>query len=140
MYEIKTTSEILAFFAKKIKNERLRQKIKQDEFALKAGISLSTYKTFENKGKGSFENFIKIMIALGKVGELEKLLIEPEFSPKKKVIGGNNIKNIQRVRISSSNKYNKSNNENNNIIVSNPPFSKLLSKIENKKNKEEDNG
>jgi transcriptional regulator with XRE-family HTH domain len=103
MNEFSTTHEILKEFAKKIKDERLRQNITQEDLALKSGLSLSTYKIFEKDGKGSFENFINITKALGKTSELNNLFITSSFSPKQKVLNKKIDKN-ERKRASSKEK------------------------------------
>ncbi len=103
MNEFSTTQEILKEFAHKIKDERLRQNITQEDMALKSGLSLSTYKIFEKNGKGSFENFINITKALGKTMELNNLFIKNSFSPKEKVLN-KNIKKTERKRASTKEK------------------------------------
>ena len=97
MYEMKSIEEITTDFAKKIKQERLRQNKTQEEFSLKAGVKLSTYKTFENKAKGTFENFLLILKAFGKINELESILSKPEFSPKEQITK-NSKQEKQRVK------------------------------------------
>lgn len=96
MNEFSTTKEIMLEFAQRFKKERLKQNITQEEIAFKAGMSLSTYKTFEKSGKGSFENFINIMKTLDRVVELDALLIQSDFSPKEKVLAKKEKKSRQR--------------------------------------------
>ena len=81
MYELKITSEISSDIASKIKNLRIANNNTQEEFALKVGVTLSTYRTFERNGKGSFETFIKIVSGLGRLGELKRMLLLSDFSP-----------------------------------------------------------
>ena len=96
MNEFSTIKEIMIEFAERFKKERLKQNITQEEMALKTGMSLSTYKTFEKNGKGSFENFISIMKTLGRVVELDALLLQSDFSPKEKVLAKREKKSRQR--------------------------------------------
>ena len=87
MFELNTTNEIKKIIAKRIKQERLKQQKTQEEFALKAGIKLSTYKTFEKSAKGTFDNFLLILSAFGKIGQLENILLESTaFSAKDAVL------------------------------------------------------
>lgn len=105
MNEFSTTKEIMLEFAHKIKSERLKLNITQEDMALKCGISLSTYKIFEKNGKTSFENFINIIKALGKTSQLNNLFLENHFSPKEKVLN-KNIKKTERKRASAKDKTN----------------------------------
>jgi len=81
MYELINTKEIMSLMAQKIRTKRISLDYTQEEFSAKSGVALSTYRTFEKSGKGSFENFIAILSALGSVSELEKLLPQASFSP-----------------------------------------------------------
>jgi len=81
MYELKNRKEIMLDVSKKIKTRRISLNYTQEEFSAKSGVTLSTYRTFEKSGKGSFENFIAILSALGSISELERLLPQTSFSP-----------------------------------------------------------
>ena len=81
MYELLNTKEIMSSVAQKIRRRRISLNYTQEEFSSKSGVALSTYRTFEKSGKGSFENFIAILSALGSLSELERLLPQTSFSP-----------------------------------------------------------
>jgi len=81
MYELMNHKEIMLDIAHKIKTKRIALDYTQEEFSAKSSVALSTYRTFEKSGKGSFENFIAILSALGSVEELEQLLPTLSFSP-----------------------------------------------------------
>ena len=81
MYELLNTKEIMSSIAQKIRKKRISLNYTQEEFSAKSGVALSTYRTFEKSGKGSFENFIAILSALGSLSELERLLPQTPFSP-----------------------------------------------------------
>ncbi len=98
MYELLTTKEIQKDLAKKIKTKRLVLNYTQEDFAIKSGITLSTYRSFENSGKGSFENFIKIIYALGRINELDKFLEIPSISPMD-IIKNKKLKIEQKQRV-----------------------------------------
>ena len=59
-------SEIAMDLAQRIKKERIAQNIKQTDLALRADISLSVVKNFEQFGKITLKNLISILKALGK--------------------------------------------------------------------------
>ena len=65
-------SLVLAYRAKKL---RLQNNLKQSEFSKGASLSSpTTYSNFEQTGRVSLINFIKILRNFGRVGELESLL------------------------------------------------------------------
>ncbi len=49
--------------------------------ASKADIPLSTYARIEQKGEGSLKDFAKILLALGRADEIEKILQTETESP-----------------------------------------------------------
>jgi transcriptional regulator with XRE-family HTH domain len=49
----------------------------QQEVAERAGISLRTYRRFEQEGQISLERFVAVVHALNRVGDLESLLQPP---------------------------------------------------------------
>lgn len=81
MYELKSIKDISKDMSNKIKQIRIALNFTQEEFALKSGITLSTYRTFEKSGKGSFETFIKVVSGLGRINELNQMLYLETFSP-----------------------------------------------------------
>jgi len=74
-------NEIMLDIAQKIKKKRLALNHTQEAFALRSGVTLSTYRTFEKTAKGSFETFIAILSSLGAISQLEALLPKAPFSP-----------------------------------------------------------
>ncbi|MCK5293646.1 MAG: helix-turn-helix transcriptional regulator [Arcobacteraceae bacterium] len=101
MYELLTIKDISKDISNKIKKIRIVQNYTQREFALKAGVTLSTYRTFEKSGQGSFETFIKIIGALGRINELDKMLILETFSP---IEAFQQKKKPERQRVKNGNK------------------------------------
>lgn len=91
MNEISSVEKVKKELVRKIKNYRIQQNLTQKEFSLKSGITLSTYKSFEQKGKGNFENFLIILYTLDKLHELDNLLQDS-----KNVVKNSNVR--QRVR------------------------------------------
>ena len=74
-------SELQLHLANRIKQERISMQLTQKELALKADIPLSTYRRFEQKGEGSIKDFIKILVALNRVDELNSFLSPTNYSP-----------------------------------------------------------
>ena len=87
--------KILKSASKKIRAERIALELSQEEFADFVNIKLSTYKTFEQKGKITFENYVKILIKINKIEQFKYFLDGFEFNEQKerayKKNDGNNI-------------------------------------------------
>ncbi|KAB7885715.1 helix-turn-helix domain-containing protein [Poseidonibacter ostreae] len=126
MLEFKTSREIEDIIAKRIKSERLRQNITQSSMAKKTGMALTTYKKFEHEGKGTFDNFIKILMGLGKITEIDNFLKEPVFSPKAQIKSNNKLYKKARVRASSEQDVVGSNK--NNTFAGMSPFQAIIAK------------
>ncbi|EDZ63258.1 hypothetical protein SMGD1_1098 [Sulfurimonas gotlandica GD1] len=74
-FDLLTDEEILIVLAHRSKKLRLSENIKQKDFSQKAQLSSSTtYSNFEQTGKASLLNFVKIIRVFGRLSELEKLL------------------------------------------------------------------
>ena len=70
-----TDEEISLVLAHRAKKLRIENNLKQSEFSKNASLSSSTtYSNFEQTGKASLINFIKIVRTFGRVQELESLL------------------------------------------------------------------
>lgn len=74
MIELSTPLEIIQKTVELIENERKVQNLQQKELALKADIPLPTYKQFVYSYKISFENIIKLFMALRLFDNLNSLL------------------------------------------------------------------
>ena len=75
--------KILIAASKKIRAERIALELSQEEFANFVGIKYATYKTFEQKGKITFENYVKILIKINKIEQFNKFLEGFEFNDQK---------------------------------------------------------
>lgn len=70
-----TDEEISLVLAHRAKKLRIENNLKQSEFSKGARLSSpTTYSNFEQTGKVSLINFIKILRNFGRIGELENLL------------------------------------------------------------------
>ena len=84
----KTPNEIAKSIAEKIKQQRKKLKISQQELAQKSGVSLGSIKRFETKYEISLQSFIKIAIALDLDGDFEKLFSNKTYTSIDEVING----------------------------------------------------
>jgi len=70
-----TDEEILLVLAHRAKKLRIQNNLKQREFSKSANLSsLSTYSNFEQSGKVSLLNFVKIVRSFGQMTALENVL------------------------------------------------------------------
>lgn len=81
MISFYTYDELQYQLADKIKAERKRQGFSQEEMQKRTGIPLSTYARIEQEGEGSIRNLMRVMIALRREGEIERLLESSKESP-----------------------------------------------------------
>lgn len=85
---VKQYSEEIAHRAKKV---RARAQLTQEELSEQAGIPLSTYKRFEQKGLISFEGLIKVAIALRVENDLDTL-----FAPRANETEFNSLEEVEK--------------------------------------------
>jgi len=74
----KTPAEWLIELSDRHRLARKRAGLSQVELAERSGVSLGTLKRFETTGKISLESFLKLLLVLGRIGELEKILFPTE--------------------------------------------------------------
>lgn len=72
-FGLASTDEIAEEFGKRFRAHRLFQNISQEELAARAGISRKTLFDFEHSGRGSFEIFLRIAMALGLIDSMSGL-------------------------------------------------------------------
>ncbi len=76
-FELKTTGEIALALAGRIKELRLQKKWKRSTLAKRSGVSESSLRRFEQTAKISLENFLKLISALDRLDEMDKILHPP---------------------------------------------------------------
>ena len=84
----KTPNEIARNLAEKIKQQRKKLKISQQELAQKSGVSLGSIKRFETKYEISLVSLIKIAIALELDRDIENLFTTKTYTSIDEVING----------------------------------------------------
>lgn len=68
-------SEIRSELGVRLHAQRMMRELSQAELAERAGISLSTVKLIESKGRCTLENFIRVVAGLGLTDDLQSLFI-----------------------------------------------------------------
>ena len=82
----KTPNEIARNLAGKIRQQRKKLKISQQELAEKSGVSLGSIKRFETKYEISLQSLIKISIALDLDNDFENLFTTKTYTSINEVI------------------------------------------------------
>ena len=68
-----TEQEVRHELGKRLRTKRLALELAQADLSLKSGVSISTIKLSESRGQSTLENFVRVVIALGLVGDLQAL-------------------------------------------------------------------
>jgi transcriptional regulator with XRE-family HTH domain len=75
-----TEQEVRSELGKRLRCKRIALDLPQAALAAKSGVSISTIKLIESKGQSTLENLVKVLIALGLVGELQNLFVYKPIS------------------------------------------------------------
>jgi len=79
MYSLEPTPpEVRKTLAERHRTLRKQLKVSQEEMADRSGVSLGSLKRFENTGKISLDSFLKLMHLLGRLSELDNILLPKE--------------------------------------------------------------
>ncbi|MBU2644664.1 helix-turn-helix domain-containing protein [bacterium] len=74
-FSLYTSPEIAVILANRLKELRLSKKWKRTTLAKRSGVSVASLIRFEQKALVSLENFLKLVNALGRLDEIERLLL-----------------------------------------------------------------
>jgi transcriptional regulator with XRE-family HTH domain len=88
--EQKTSVTIATDVAKRVRTRRKEKKLTQDEMSKRAGMSLASYKRFEQKGEIAFSSIIKVAIALDCENDFDSLFSKKQFSSLQELIDEQN--------------------------------------------------
>ena len=77
IYSLKTPEDIAYNLAARLKELRLMKKWKRATLAKRSGVTEASLKRFEQTGKISLYNFLKLIFALGRLDEADELLRPP---------------------------------------------------------------
>ena len=78
--------DIMRIVAGNVREMRLRRNLTQQDFALKIGLALPTYRRFERTGEISLRKFIEISQFLDTANDFKKLFTKREYSCIEEVI------------------------------------------------------
>ena len=76
-YSLLTQKEIAETLAARLKNLRLSRKWKRTTLSDRSGVSVASLIRFEQTSQISLDNFLKLLFALGRLDEVNKLLLPP---------------------------------------------------------------
>lgn len=88
-FEQKTSNDIITEVAARVKLRRKELGLTQAQLAQKAGVSLPSYKRFEQQGLIAFQSLANIAIALGCESDFDNLFSQPHYSSIEQVIAEN---------------------------------------------------
>ena len=84
----KLPSEIALEVASRVRMRRKELKLTQAQMASKAGMSLASYKRFEQTGAIAFESLVRIGFALGRESDFDELFAKRAYLSIEEVING----------------------------------------------------
>ena len=73
-----TEREVRSELGQRLRSQRLLKGVSQEDLAIRSGVSASTIKLIEAKGQSTLENFVRVLMALGLVAEMQSLF---EYKP-----------------------------------------------------------
>lgn len=82
----KTSYDIINDVASRVRQRRKECKLTQADLANKAGMSLASYKRFEQTGEISFHSLVNIGIALGYEEDFDALFSRQQYNSIQEVI------------------------------------------------------
>lgn len=71
----------------RLRRERLRQNLTQETLAARAGVSRLTVTRMEATGAATLTNFLSVVVALRRAGDLDLLLQPPEAETIEQFVG-----------------------------------------------------
>ncbi|SMC60719.1 hypothetical protein SAMN02746065_105135 [Desulfocicer vacuolatum DSM 3385] len=74
LYSLYTPEEISQELAQKLKALRLQKRWKRSTLAIRSNVTEASLKRFEQTGKVSLENFLKLVFALDRLDEMQAIL------------------------------------------------------------------
>lgn len=77
-YSLVTSKEVTLILAQRLKELRLLKKWKRSTLSERAGVTVSSLRRFEESGQISLDNFLKLLSALDRLCEMEKILFPPK--------------------------------------------------------------
>lgn len=84
---VMSAPELAAELGRRVRRERLRQDLTQRTLAERAGISRLTVTRMESDGSATLGNFLSVLVALRRAGDLEPLLQPPQATTVEQFLG-----------------------------------------------------
>lgn len=100
-FDFFTVPELSIELGTRLRQQRLLKSLSQEALSIQSGLGISTIQRFEQGKGGTLENFLRIVMALGLVRELETLLLPMKNSIEDVL---NLQENSQRQRVSRKGK------------------------------------
>lgn len=82
----KTSYELILEVASRAKSRRKELKLTQADLAKRSGMSLASYKRFEQSGQISFQSLVAVAIALGCEEDIDELFKHRQYSSIQEVL------------------------------------------------------
>lgn len=76
----KTPDAVLKAVADRVKQRRLEKKLTQKSLALRAGVTLASYRRFETTGEISFRSLLMISMALGTIEDFDSVFKRKSYA------------------------------------------------------------
>jgi len=76
-YTLQTPKETAIALSKRAKELRLSRNWKRSTLSQRSGVSISSLRRFEQKAQISLDSLLKIMSTLGRIDEIDRLLLPP---------------------------------------------------------------
>lgn len=84
--EQKTSAEIAMEVANRLRARRKEKRLTQEQLAFRSGMSLASYKRFEQTGQVAFLSLVGIAMALGCEREIDGLFARRQYSSIEEVL------------------------------------------------------
>lgn len=78
VFGLMSSPDVCLELGRRARTLRLAQNVTQKELAERAGLSFGTVRNLEMGKPISLQNFVQILEALGRVGDLEKLMVHEQ--------------------------------------------------------------
>jgi transcriptional regulator with XRE-family HTH domain len=98
-YSLQTPEKVAAGLAARAKALRLTRGWKQTTLARRSGVSLASLRRFEESGRVSLQNLLKLAFALGRLDDFDDLFHKPPASSLAELEAGEKEPKRQRGRI-----------------------------------------
>jgi transcriptional regulator with XRE-family HTH domain len=74
-----TSLDVCMSVASRVKSRRLELNLTQVGLAARAGVNIETYRKFERTGEVSFQNLVKLALALDMTSDFDRLFAQKQY-------------------------------------------------------------